>query len=200
MLKKTLLIAMVAVMLAAVGSLCGYCEQVDDKVISADVPAREELTVSVFRVDSSNNWNEDKTNIEFGTLAWDEDNSIFTSSDYYVLDVGIEDNWRNWNIAHTTTSIGGLDANNTGTNLDDNVNVTFVKQTGDTTSSQISKVTFANSGSFTSNKAALEGGWLRIYYGIADGGTNDAPGAEPVTIDTYWGRYQGSVTLTLTSN
>jgi hypothetical protein len=129
--------------------------------------------------------------VDFGTLTYDSDYHIFRANAYYAVDVGVGSNAPSWSVSHTPNSVtNGTD------NLDNNINVSFVKQLDDTTSSDLVKVSFANS-SKSFSKTLLAGGWLRIYYGIATG-SGDNSGVVPITTDKPYGTYQGSAVLTLT--
>ncbi len=132
--------------------------------------------------------------IAFGTLTQDTTYNIFRGRYYYALDIGVLDNTGTaWTITHTIASVK-KDATN---NLDDNINVTFDKQIDDTTSTNLAKVSFKNSNAKAYTKAALSGGWLRIYYGLA-AGQGDNTGVVPIGFDKTAGNYAGSVTITLT--
>lgn len=134
--------------------------------------------------------------INFGTLTFDSTYRIFRPSDgrYYAVDIGVMDNTGTaWTLTHTRTSFKKDDTNN----LDNNVNVTFMKQTSDTTGTQLRRVSFANSNNVSYTKSQLAGGWLRIYYGIASG-KGDASGVTPIGLDKPAGTYAGTVTITLT--
>jgi hypothetical protein len=133
------------------------------------------------------------SSIAFGTLTWDSTNNIFLPDCYYAVDIDVTDNTGNiWTVTHTRASL----ANGTN-NLDDKVNVSFDKQTSSTASEELKKVSFADSNSVAYTKTQLEGGWLRIYYGIGTG-SDDATGVTPIGTDTVAGTYTGSVTITLT--
>ncbi|MDD5409777.1 MAG: hypothetical protein PHC71_06770 [Candidatus Omnitrophica bacterium] len=138
------------------------------------------------------------SSLSFGTLALDPVNNIYTTADqsYYAVDVGVVDNTATiWTVTHTRASmISGAN------NLDNKVNVSFVKQTSSTVSSPLQKVSFNNSQSIAYDRTALAGGWLRIYYGLGTGdpANPDATGVTPIGLDTPAGTYSGSVTITLT--
>ncbi len=136
----------------------------------------------------------------FGTLTLDPTYKVFKAANYFALDVGVLDNSGTaWTITHAIQSVK-KDLTN---NLDSNINVTFDKQLTSTTANNLSKNTFATSANKSFTKAQLDGGWLRIYYGIATGntdpanGTVDNPGALPITLNKAAGTYTGSVTITL---
>ncbi len=146
------------------------------------------------------------TSISFGTLVLDPVNKIFAPSDksYFAVDVGVADNSGTvWTVTHTRTSLAS-GANN----LNDKVNVTFVKQTSSTASTPLQAVSFGNSNNVAYNKTALAGGWLRIYYGLGTGGGTDPitglpnppdnSGVTPIGLDTPAGTYSGTVTITMT--
>ena len=136
------------------------------------------------------------TAISFGTLVWDSVNSIFLPPMYYAIDVGVVDNSGTaWTVTHTRTSLA-----NGSANLNDKVNVSFNKQTDSLTSTNLKYVSYGNSSNVSYTKAALSGGWLRIYYGIGTGDPDklDAPGVTPIGLDAASGNYTGTVTITLT--
>lgn len=161
--------------------------------VNATVPVKTGgLTVGINKVTGSV-WTPNQTAIAFGTLTWDSINSIFLPASYYAVDIGVVDNTGTaWTVTHTRNSL----ANGTN-NIDNKVNVSFNKQTSDTASTLLQKVSFGNSNSIAYTKAQLTGGWLRIYYGIGTG-SGDATGVTPIGLDTPAGTYTGSVTITLT--
>ncbi|MEW6101612.1 MAG: hypothetical protein AB1481_04900 [Candidatus Omnitrophota bacterium] len=148
------------------------------------------------------------TTLNFGTLQFDDVDFVFRPADpafYFAIDLGVIDNSGNpWTLTHTRTSV----RNTAGTaNLDDNINVSFVKQLDDVTATDLLKVSYNNSNSRVITKAQLTGGWLRIYYGLGTGntdhpelGTIDNPGVLPITLDKPAGTYSGQVTITLASS
>jgi len=139
----------------------------------------------------------------FSGLTVDPVNKIWKAGKYYAMDVAVVDNsGASWYLNHTIVSIK---RGATVDNLDYNVNVAMVKvvkgATGIESETSIQKKPFGDS-AVTNNallsKAALSGGWLRIYYGIATGDVaKDAPGTSPILLDKQAGTYTGSVTLTL---
>lgn len=154
------------------------------------------LTVTISKVVGTT-WTS-AASINFGLLALDPVNNIFTPSDksYYAVDVGVKDNsGANWTITHTRQSLA-----NGINNLDNNVNVTFVKQYSSTTSTVDKLVSYYNSQSVSYTKATLGNAWLRIYYGIGSGDATkpDAAGVTPIGIDKPAGTYTGYVTITIT--
>lgn len=174
--------------------------------VTANVPVMTGgLSVTVVKIDGkTNNWppkgTPSETSIDFGKLDWDPVNNIFLAASYYAVDIGVTDNTlSNWTVTHTHTSLEGA-----GGNLDDKVNVVFMKQTSPTAYSELKKVSFANSDVPAFTKLALLGGWLRIYYGVGTGEIDqqtklgkDAPGVTPIGLDTTAGTYTGSVKITL---
>lgn len=189
-----------AVIFTVVTMLCVFLAQAgnaaDTKTVdvAAVIPQQNGLTVSVSKVVGTT-WT-NATAIDFGSLVYDAENSVFGANAYYAVDVGVNSNAAEWTVTHRASSI----SNTAGTDdLDDNINVDFVKQVDDDTATDLDKVTFANSDNKAFTKSQLTGGWLRIYYGIATGNaTEDAPGAVPIDSDKPFGDYKGSVTLTLT--
>jgi hypothetical protein len=188
MKKLFILGVFLAVAFCAVNAFAATSQTVN---VSAIVPTVNGLSVSVHKIVGTV-WTTASA-VEFGTLTWDSENNIFLPSDgaYFVLDATVSNNLgATWTITHNRNSL--ISGSN---NIDDNVNVTFVKAT-DTTESQLQKVSFSNSQGVAYDKSALSGGWLRIYYGIATG-SSDASGVTPLGASTVAGTYTGSVTLTL---
>ncbi len=158
------------------------------------IPAASALSVKVFKVVGTA-WSP-ATSIDFANLVFDTQNNIFMGSCYYAVEVGITSNAANWQVKHETTSIV-----NGAEKLDENINVTFMKQINDKTAAELLKVNFAESNGTVFSKSQLTGGWLRIYYGIATGEVGkDAPNAKPVGPLKTVGNYQGTVKITLTEN
>lgn len=163
--------------------------------VRATVPAmNQSLSLAVSRITpgTPDVWTP-ATEVDFGTLTHDTANHIFRAAVFYAIDVGVVDNTNAWTLTHTRTSLK-MDAAN---NLDDNVNVAFVKQTSDTAGAELNKVSFNNSNAKSFTKSQLNGGWLRIYYGVATG-SGDATGVVPIPETRPSGNYQGTITLTLT--
>jgi hypothetical protein len=173
-------------------SWAGDTKNVD---VKAYIPPQNGLTVTVSKVVGTT-WTT-ASSIDFGNLAYDTVNKIFTTADgsYYAVDVGCNSNAPDWTITHTVTSLV-----NGSENLDYNVNVTFMKQTSSTAGTQIGSVTsYAASNNKAFTKSQLTGGWLRVYYGIATGDTaKDGADVTPVGATKTYGNYQGRVTFTLT--
>lgn len=178
-------------LMVSITSLC-LAASTRTVAVRAQIPQTDGLSVAISRVDKNNNWTP-ATSIDFGTLYFDNTYNIWRSSYYYAVDVGVNSNARSWTVTHTRSSIA-----KGSENLNSNVNVTFMKQVDDNTGTQILKVSYQNSNNRAFTKSQLSGGWLRIYYGIATG-QGDAPGVSPITMQKPYGTYQGSVTLTLTT-
>ncbi|MCM8782965.1 MAG: hypothetical protein NC909_01010 [Candidatus Omnitrophica bacterium] len=163
--------------------------------VKATVPQQSGLQVTISRINvPGDTWVPGVTSIDFGTLTYDSTYNIFRANCYYALDIGVTSNSLSWTITHTANSIlrsGGTE------NLNNNVNVVFMKQTSDTSATQIAKVNYAASNGYTISKSQVSPGWLRIYYGIATG-SGDASGVTPIGATTTPGTYQGSIVLTLT--
>jgi hypothetical protein len=163
--------------------------------VAAYVPQQNGLTVTVSKVVGTTF--SSATSINFGNLVFDTVNKIFTTSDgsYYAVDVGCNSNAADWTIMHTVTSLA-----NGSSNLDYNVNVTFMKQTSSTAGAQIGSIlSYAGSNNRAYTKTQLAGGWLRVYYGLATGvAGKDAADVTPVPSTKTYGTYSGRVTFTLT--
>jgi hypothetical protein len=187
MKKLFILGVFLAVAFCAVNAFAATSQTVN---VSATVPTTNGLSISIHKIVGST-WS-DASAISFGTLVWNSTNSMFLPADgeYYALDVNVTNNSSSWTVTHTRNSLASG-----SNNMDNNVNVTFVKAT-DTDESQLQKVSFNNSQGVAYAKSALSGGWLRIYYGIATG-SGDASGVSILGASTVAGTYTGSVTLTL---
>ena len=173
--------------------------------ISAEIPLVEGLSVGISRVDISvnpqtgqvtENWVPGQSEINFGTLYFDETWGIWRANCYYVVDVGVDTNADNWTLQYEASDL----TDGKGHFLNNNVNVRFrkmIKQNGnDVEAANLGDYSYGmKSNSFT--KFQLGDGWLRIYYGIATG-SGDAPGVEVITMDKPAGTYTGTITLTLT--
>jgi len=162
--------------------------------VTAFVPQQNGLTVTVSKVVGTTFT--PASSINFGTLVFDTVDKIFRTSDgsYYAVDVGCNSNADAWTLTHTVTSLSnGTD------NLDYNVNVTFMKQTSDTSGTQIGSIlSYAGSHGKAFTKSQLSGGWLRVYYGLATGEAGkDASDVTPVPVTKTYGAYSGRVTFTL---
>ena len=166
--------------------------------VSANVPTvGGGFNVNVSRIRASDDvWELTDPNlpIDFQTLVYDAVNGVFGANYYYAVDIGVMDNSGSpWMITHTRNSVA-RDAFN---NLDNNINVSFTKESSTAPAINLQKVSYASSQNISFSKSQLTGGWLRAYYGIATG-LNDAPGALPIDATKPTGLYQGSVMITLT--
>jgi hypothetical protein len=161
-------------------------------IVAADIPDQNGLTVTLSKVQGSTRTA--AGSLEFGNLVYNPEKKVFGSDSYYVLDVGINSNTADWALTHLTTSVSnGLN------NLDSNINVTFMRQKDADNGTEIARLSYADSDKKVFKKAELEGGWLRIYYGIATGDPQkDAPGAKPVMLGFTPGIYKGKIDVTLT--
>lgn len=192
MVRNFLKAIVVLVVLLGVASVSCFAGDTKTVTVKAVILQQNGLSVSISKiVVPGDTWFPGQSSVDFGTLTFDTTFNIFRASAYYAVDVGNNSNAADWTVTHTPNSItSGL------ANLDSNVNVSFMKQTSDTTATELSKVSFANS-SKAYTKSQLSGGWLRIYYGIASG-SGDNTGVTPITTDKPYGTYQGSAVLTLT--
>jgi hypothetical protein len=191
-MKKTLIALMcVGVLLGLVSvGLAADTKNVD---VKAYIPQLNGLTVTVSKVVGTTF--SPATTIDFGNLVYDTVNKIFRTSDasYYAVDVGCDSNAADWIVTHTVTSLA-----NGASNLDYNVNVTFMKQVSDTSGTQMGNIlSYGGSNNKAFTRSQLSGGWLRVYYGIATGGA-DAADVIPITSTKTYGTYSGRVTFTLT--
>lgn len=134
------------------------------------------------------------TGMDFGTLIKGTDNN-FRSAAYFYIDAPVVSNKAGWTITHTATDFA-----NGASNLNLNTNVRFMKATGtgETALAGDSYISYAAAKTRVPiAQAELTDGWLRIYYGLANGGTADASGVSLIGTDKPTGNYVGTVTLTL---
>ena len=134
------------------------------------------------------------TGMDFGTLVKGTDNN-FRSPVYFYIDAPVVSNKTGWTITHTATDF----ANSAGNNLNTNTNVTFMKAItgGESALASGGLESYATAKTRAAiAQSELTGGWLRIYYAIAQG-SGDATGVSVITTDKPTGSYQGTVTLTL---
>ena len=157
--------------------------------VTLRIPQMHTLKVKVIKIENDD-WQE-VSEINFGRLVYDKIHHIFRANCFYAVDVLVLSNLENWTLTHTTSSVtNGID------NLDNNINVVFVKCTKDS-EVELNKCSFKNSNSFSVTKTQLGKSWLRIYYGIATG-AGDADDVEVITMNKSPGTYTGTITLTLT--
>jgi hypothetical protein len=193
--KKVKLITFFLVLAMVLGVSAGFAQFSEQEKfdIRARIPQQNGFTVAINRIQGST-WNS-RSSVDFGDLFYDNVNGIFLSNYIYAVDLGVTANLPNWTVRHDRTSL--VDTTS-GANLDENINVSFVKQLSSISDEALDKVTYLDSNNKTFTKDQLADGWLRIYYGIATGeSSNDATGASPITVDKPAGTYRGEVTLTL---
>ncbi len=196
---KNILIACMVFVVVAFCATSAWAAASQTVTVNATIPTLTGgLTVGISRV-TGTVWTPNQTAISFGTLTWNTANSIFLASSYFAVDIGVTDNSGTvWTLTHTRTNLAsGVN------NLNNKVNVSFVKETDPTgvvKGTLLQKVSYGNSNSIAYNKTQLAGGWLRIYYGVGTGdpADPDATGVTPIGLDTPAGTYTGSVTITLT--
>ncbi len=160
--------------------------------IQVEVPRVNQLQVAISKVNPDNSWSKEEE-IDFGQLEFDEENKIFRSRVYFVMDVGIACNSGEWKLVYEATPL----VSTNGGDLSDHINVTFCSMEGGN-ERVIEKVAYSDFHKEFS-KEQLEGRWLRIYYGLATG-LEDAPGVTPVSLDQPVGEYQGSIVVSLVVN
>ena len=208
MYKKISKILGVAIILAGLAGLA-FGDDTTTKLISASISAEDGLEVTISKINangtgdpSDDTWIPgNQSSMAFGALTFNPTYSIFMASHYFAIDVGVNSNTANWTLSHTISSI----SNGAGSNLDSNVNVTFVQQLDSLTEGWKNGYSFADSNGKAYNKATItggSGGWLRIYYGIATGDLvyHDNTGVSVITMEKPSGSYSGSITLTLTAS
>ena len=135
------------------------------------------------------------TGMDFGTLIQDPTDHNFRTPVYFYIDAPVVSNKTGWTITHSATDFAKDGTNN----LNDNTNVTFVKatSTGEAALSSGGLISYTTAKTRAAiAQAELTGGWLRIYYGIAQG-SGDATGVSVITTAKPIGNYAGTVTLTL---
>jgi hypothetical protein len=163
--------------------------------ISATINSMSQLNVGISKIDAATGTWTQASSIDFGTLTFDTTYSIFRADCYYAVDIGVVDNTGSWTLTHFATSI----INGAGNNLDNNINVTVVEQpTSDSPGIELDAVSYADSNGLTYTDASISpGSWIRIYYGIATG-SSDNTGVTPITASKPAGTYTGTITLSLT--
>lgn len=205
MCKKISKILGVAIIMASLTGLAFGADPVT-RTISATIPVENGFDVTISKIDPLGTGNpiddvwvsDNETSIHFDTLTYSNEHHIFLADYYFAIDLGVRYNGgNNWTISHARTSFLGATAN-----LDNNVNVSFVKVVRvnlDDVETSLGKFSYDNSNQ-TYTKANLSGGWLRIYYGIGCGDLNfpDNPGVDPINTEKPAGTYSGEITLTLT--
>jgi hypothetical protein len=135
------------------------------------------------------------TGMDFGTLTEDPTDHNFRSTVYFYIDAPVVSNKTGWTITHTATDF----ANSAGNNLNTNTNVTFMKAVtgGESLLASGGLISYATAKTRAAiAQSELTGGWLRIYYSIAQG-SGDASGVSVITTAKPTGNYVGTVTLTL---
>jgi len=184
---------------AVIFGLSGLCFAATSMKIAASIGETHQMNVALNKVNGST-WTPitDLTGVgmDFGALTKGTDN-IFRSDNYFVVDAPVVSNKTTWTITHTRTDFAS------GTNnLNDSVNVKFIKVDNSTNAETLlaltggGYVTYANSNSKVVNNSDITGCRLRIYYSIASG-SDDATGAAVITTAKPTGTYTGTVTLTL---
>ena len=135
------------------------------------------------------------TGMDFGTLIQDPTDHNFRTPVYFYIDAPVVSNKTGWTITHTATDF----ANSAGNNLNTNTNVTFMKAItgGESALASGGLESYATAKTRAAiAQSELTGGWLRIYYGLANG-TGDATGVSVITTAKPTGSYVGTVILTL---
>ena len=162
--------------------------------VKAQILSSNGISVTISKVTSSGFVPD--TSIDFGQLTLDTTNHIFICSWYYALDVTVNSNSSNWTITHAANSVSGA-----GTDLNSNINVTFIRQLTSNTSADLTngKVSYLNSNGKSYSKTDFPTGWLRIYYGIATA-SSDNTGVSVIGATKPAGTYTGSVVLSLTTS
>jgi len=199
--------------------------------ISLDVviPKQSGIEVKIFRAVQDRTkyygdplrhvWDKDPvSSMNFGTLDFDAKNNIFGSGHYFAVEVGILSNAISWNIQHDVTTPFEEPG---GDSLNENVNVTFVRQLDRDTYESIAGHSLESSDGVVIPSGDFRdwGGWLRIYYGLATGCTelgeyegpdrdldacapddldNINAGVLPITTQKRAGVYKGEVKITMT--
>lgn len=199
MKKKSVLVGLVVVVASLLLSGSVMADTfTKDIIIKATVPQTQGLSIAISRVRNINGqevWTPAQE-ISFDDLEYNSENHIFLAKSYYVVDVGVNSNASTWTISYNATSIVG--PNNY--KLDHHVNLVGVKQKTDSEYTVIGRAAYGDALSFVITKSQLDGGWLRLYYGIATGDSSvDSPNTTPITTDVPAGIYTGSITITLTT-
>lgn len=165
--------------------------------VKAKIASTSGITVNIAKVVGSV-YTFGQAAVDFGQLALTGGNFVPADGGFYAVDVGVNSN-ATWTITHTRTDFALIGS--PATNLNNNVNVTFVNQPGTTgtpTTLTNGFVSYGNSNNFAITKAMISTGFYpRIYYGIASG-TGDAAGVVAIPSTQAAGNYLGTVTLSLT--
>lgn len=205
-MKNILKLMLVAAIVLGFGSV-SYAAITGNK--SIDVKANVTLVsggldIKVYKIDSMNTetssddtWDTTpKSAIDFGTLAYDTTYKIMRSRYYYAVEVAVNDNsGADWKVTHKTTPI--VNSKNTNEKLDKNINVSFVNQLDKTHYRDLRKTSYEGSNNVVLSKSSFAKGWLRIYYGIANGKTDNS-GVDVISATKMAGSYKGQVTITVT--
>ena len=192
--RRTILTATVSILVLGLVSVCFAATTIR---IAANIGEVHQMDVVLNKIVGTT-WTE-ITNLltegmDFGSLVRGTDN-VFRADPYFAVDAPVISNRSSWTITHTRTNFA-LDSTN---NLNANTNVKFMKVDSATDIESLltaGYVSYANSDSKIISSADLTGGWLRIYYSIANG-SDDATGVSVITTDKPSGVYTGTVTLTL---
>ncbi len=181
---------MIVTLGAAVFGLSGVITRVFAQPfgVSVEFPQATSLNANMSKIDSHDSanpsdhtWTADASAMSFDPMVFDNRWKVFRCRYYYAIDVGTNGAGP-WTIIHGVTgAFAGTGANGVG----DHIVVTVVKQTGDRTiDAAFTKIgldannhailSAINGMTFTSGE--LNGGWLRIYYGIYGGAD---PAADP---------------------
>jgi len=158
------------------------------------------LNVNVSKISANGDvWLDSSPNlpIDFGTLVYEPINGEFYAPYYYAVDIGLTDNTgNNWLITHNSNSV--LSLQNPAHNLDNNISVSFVRETRGA-ATVLQKCSYQNSNNVSYSKEQIpQGTWLRVYYGVGPGDSYGETGVLPVTADKPSGQYSGSATITVT--
>ncbi|MGE5196949.1 MAG: hypothetical protein ACM3IL_00360 [Deltaproteobacteria bacterium] len=199
-MKKMMFIMVLSAITVLTLSLSVFAGDVAHFDVKARIGSTSQLTVNIGHATTANPIPVfGQTAVDFGTLALI--NGSFQPSDggFGVVDVGVNSNAATWTVTHTVSPVALSGAPTT--TLNNNINVTFVRQpisTGSPSQLNGGFLSYALSNNFPVTNTNLGTGfYLRIFYGIASG-TNDANGVAVIPATQAVGSYLGTVTLTLT--
>ncbi len=173
--------------------LAGPCLAQTTLAVDVNVNAVVSLDVTISPISvSDGSWGSPVTSVDFGTLTLDTAVMSYKADNYYAADINISVNTGAWTFTHTTSPV-----TNGTENLDNHINVTFMQQITDSMALPLAYHSYATSNTFSYVEPSALTKWIRIYYSIANGST-DNPGVSVIDSLQPAGTYTGTVTLAVT--
>lgn len=195
--KKTVLSILTAALVLCCGLKFAAAADAKTTTMTANVPAiTPTLNIAIYDIWPGQSWDPGAYSLDFGTLILDNANRTWKADHYHAIDAAVTGNTANtWDLTLRGDSIRNAAGD---VNLDNNINVKFVKVMGNNESEleYASYRTCRLGRNYT--KDQLSGGFLRVYYSIATG-SDDASGALPILEFQNGGHYEGTVQMTLTT-